>query len=134
MRSASAKRKGLTEERIDEGIENFRDSPEFDERERAALEYSHLMQHAPEEIDEDFYSRLAEHFSVAEIVELGVFIGFNVGYHTFFRTLDFYPMFSPDGRLVTQEESRRIYGDKPRSHLSRTQTGVGTETESKEYA
>jgi hypothetical protein len=118
----------LTEARIDEGIENFRESAEFDERERIALEYSHLMQHAPEEIDEEFYARLARHFSVAEIVELGVFIGFNVGYHTFFRTLDFYPMFSPDGRLVTQEESRRIYGDRPRSHLSRAETRVGAGT------
>lgn len=82
-----------------------------------ALEFSHLMQHAPEAIDADFYARLAEHYTVPEIVELGVFIGFNVGYHTFFRTLDFYPMFSPDGRLVDQEESRRIYGEKPRSLL-----------------
>lgn len=76
------------------------------------------MQHAPGKIDDDFYTRLAEHFTVPEIVELGVFIGFNIGYHTFFSTLDFYPMFAPDGRLVDQEESRRIYGDKPRSLLA----------------
>jgi hypothetical protein len=43
-----------------------------------------------------------------EIVELGTFIGFNIGYHTFFGTLKFYPMFSPDGRLVSQEESERV--------------------------
>jgi hypothetical protein len=122
VRSASAKRNGLTEERIDEGVDNFRDSPAFSERERIALEYSHLMQHAPEDIDQAFYARLAEHYSTAEIVELGVFIGFNVGYHTFFRTLDFYPMFSPDGTLVTQDESRRIYGDKPGSLLRRPES------------
>lgn len=87
-----------------------------------ALEYSHRMQYAPETINEDFYTQLREHYSVSEIVELGVFIGFNIGYHTFFRTLDFYPMFTPDGRLVSQDESRRIYGDKPRSHLSGAQT------------
>ena len=75
------------------------------------------MQFAPERIDVGFYERLRKHYSEAEIVELGAFIGFNVGYHTFFRTLDFYPMFTPDGRLVSQEESRRIYGDKPVSHL-----------------
>lgn len=73
------------------------------------------MQFAPEKIDADFYRRLQQHWSDAEIVELGAFIGFNVGYHTFFRTLDFYPMFSPDGRLVSQEESRRIYGAAPGS-------------------
>lgn len=132
MRSASAKRNGLTEDRIDEAVDNFRDSGAFNDAERIALEYSHLMQHAPEEIDEAFYERLMEHYSVAEIIELGVFIGFNVGYHTFFRTLDFYPMFSPDGRLVSQEESRRIYGDKPRSHLSRAETGDGASVETAE--
>jgi hypothetical protein len=46
-------------------------------------------------------------------VELGAFIGFNLGYHTFFGTLKFYPMFSPDGRLIGQEESQAIYGAAP---------------------
>ncbi len=75
------------------------------------------MQFEPDKIDAAFYDRLREHWSEEEIVELGAFIGFNVGYHTFFRTLDFYPMFTPDGVLVSQEESRRIYGDTPGSHL-----------------
>lgn len=121
MRSASAKRNGLTEEMIDDGVDNFRQSERLSESERIALEYSYRMQYAPDDIDEAFYARLREHYSVPQIVELGVFIGFNIGYHTFFRTLDFYPMFSPDGRLVSQEESRQIYGTKPRSHLGLTQ-------------
>lgn len=69
----------------------------------------------PDAIDDAFYDELKKHFTTEEIVELGAFIGFNVGYHTFFGTLDFYPMFTPDGRLVSQEESRSIYGDKPMS-------------------
>ena len=69
----------------------------------------------PGAIGSAFYDELRRHYSEEEIVELGVFIGFNVGYHTFFGTLDFYPMFAPDGRLVTQEESQRIYGAKPAS-------------------
>jgi len=117
VRSASAKRDGLTEEIIDEGIENYRESDRFTENEKIALEYSELMQFEPEKINGEFYARLQEHYSSEEIVELGSFIGFNVGYHTFFRTLDFYPMFSPDGRLVSQEESRRIYGTRPTSHM-----------------
>lgn len=102
---------------IDEGIDHFRESPAFTEAEKVALEYSELMQFNPEQIDEAIYDRLREHYTESEIVELGTFIGFNVGYHTFFRTLDFYPMFSPDGRLVSQEESARIYGARPVSHL-----------------
>ena len=70
----------------------------------------------PDEIDEAFYEKLRMYYSNAEIVELGAFIGFNIGYHTWFGSLGFYPMFAPDGRLVSQEESARIYGKKPISH------------------
>ena len=108
---------GLTEEILDEGIENYDQSNNFSEKEKCALYYSELMALNPEKIDPDFYKRLKGFFSEEEIIELGVFIGFNIGYHTFFGTLDFYPMFSPDGRLVEQDESRRIYGEKPLSHL-----------------
>ena len=71
------------------------------------------MATAPEKIDAAFYDELRRHYSEEEIVELGAFIGFNIGYHTFFGTLKFYPMFAPDGRLVGQEESERIYGAAP---------------------
>jgi hypothetical protein len=69
----------------------------------------------PDKIDAEFYGELRRHYTDEEIVELGAFVGFNIGYHTFFGTLKFYPMFSPDGRLVSQEESARIYGAAPAS-------------------
>jgi len=69
----------------------------------------------PDRIDSAFYDALRRHYTDEEIVELGTFIGFNIGYHTFFGTLKFYPMFAPDGRLVNQEESARIYGAVPHS-------------------
>jgi hypothetical protein len=102
---------------IDEGIDNFEDSDAFSDAEKAALRYSHLMHKDPDKIDDKFYEDLKKYYSAEEIVELGSFIGFNIGYHTFFGTLDFYPMFSPTGELVDQEESRRIYGDVPVSHI-----------------
>ena len=67
----------------------------------------------PHAIDADFYAELRRYYCDEEIVELGTFIGFNIGYHTFFGTLKFYPLFSPDGRLVSQDESARIYGEQP---------------------
>jgi hypothetical protein len=67
----------------------------------------------PEAADAAFYDRMREHYTDEELVELGAFIGMNLGYHTFFGTLKFYPMFSPDGRLISQEESEQLYGDKP---------------------
>jgi hypothetical protein len=69
----------------------------------------------PDAIDAAFFDELRKHYSEEEIVELGAFIGFNLGFHTFFGTLKFYPMFSPDGRLVSQEESERLYGAAPTS-------------------
>ena len=69
----------------------------------------------PDAIDAAYYAELRQHLNDDEIVELSNFLLFNLGYHTFFGTLKFYPMFSPDGRLVSQEESERLYGAAPSS-------------------
>jgi len=103
----------LNEELLDEGIDNYAASDRFSAAEKLALRYSELMATDPDAIDDAFYDELRTHFSEEEIVELGLFIGFNIGYHTFFGTLKFYPMFAPDGRLVSQEESEKIYGAAP---------------------
>jgi hypothetical protein len=103
----------LKEDDIEEGIADYQASTRFSDAEKLALRYSELMALDPDRIDAAFYDALRRHFNDEEIVELGAFIGFNIGYHTFFGTLKFYPMFSPDGRLVNQEESARIYGPAP---------------------
>jgi hypothetical protein len=69
----------------------------------------------PDAVDAAFFDELRQHYSDDEIVELGAFIGFNLGYHTFFGTLKFYPLFAPDGRLVDQSEAEKIYGAAPAS-------------------
>jgi hypothetical protein len=74
----------------------------------------------PDKVDAAFFDELCKHYSDEEIVELGAFIGFNLGYHTFFGSLKFYPLFSPDGRLLTQDESEKLYGAAPTS-LNSTQ-------------
>ena len=107
----------MTEDQIDDGIDNYESSESVTEAERVALRYSDMLANAPDKIGSGIYAELSEHYSQAEIVELAAFIAFNIGCHTFFGSLDFYPMFSPDGRLVSQDESRRIYGDTPVSHL-----------------
>lgn len=105
----------MTEGQIDDGIANYQTSPQWTAAEKLALRYSEVMATDPGAIGPAFYAELRRHYSEEEIVELGTFIGFNIGYHTFFGTLKFYPMFSPEGRLVSQEESARIYGDAPAS-------------------
>ncbi|MGQ0752039.1 MAG: carboxymuconolactone decarboxylase family protein [Betaproteobacteria bacterium] len=103
----------MKEDDIDEGIARYQTSPRFSAAEKIALRYSELMALDPDRIDDDFYAALRKHYREEQIVELGAFVGFNIGYHTFFGTLRFYPMFAPDGRLVSQEESARIYGAVP---------------------
>jgi hypothetical protein len=112
----------LTEHHIDEGIEDYQASSRFTDAEKIALRYSELMALNPGAIGDEFYGDLRRYYSDEEIVELGTFIGFNIGYHTFFGTLKFYPMFAPDGRLIDQEESERIYGAKPASLTSSGKT------------
>ncbi len=87
----------------------------FSAADKLALRYSELMATDPDAIDAAFFDELRKYYSEEEIVELGLFIGFNLGYHTFFGTLKFYPLFSPDGRLLTQAESEKIYGPAPGS-------------------
>ena len=104
---------------LDEGIGNHAQSTRFTPAEKIALRYCELMATDHEAVDAAFYDELRQHYSEEEIVELGAFIGFNIGYHTFFGTLKFYPMFSPDGRLINQEESERLYGGTPVSLTER---------------
>ena len=73
----------------------------------------------PDKVDAAFFDELRKHYNEEEIVELGAFIGFNLGYHTFFGSLKFYPLFSPDGRLLTQAESEKLYGAAPASLKSK---------------
>lgn len=79
------------------------------------MRYSELMATDPDKVDAALFDELRKHYSDEEIVELGAFIGFNLGYHTFFGSLKFYPLFSPDGRLLTQDESEKLYGAAPAS-------------------
>jgi hypothetical protein len=102
----------LSEADIDAGIAGAAHA-RLTDAERLALEMSERMATEPQAIDAQLYDALRRHYSEEEVIELGAFIGFNIGYHTFFGTIKFYPMFAPDGRLVSQEESARIYGDKP---------------------
>lgn len=100
---------------LDEGIEAFADSTRFSDAEKAALRYVDLVANDPDSIDQSTFDELRQYYSDADIVELTMFLFYNLGFHTFFGSLKFYPMFSPDGRLVSQEESARLYGDSPAS-------------------
>lgn len=59
-------------------------------RERLALEYLELMATNHFAIDDAVYRRLAEHFTTAEIVELGLTTSHMIGTHRFMHTLNIY--------------------------------------------
>lgn len=112
----------MTEELLDEGIDAYAESTRFSEADKAALRFSELMATDPDAIDDAAFDMLRRHYDEEQIVELGAFLGFNLGFHTFFGTLKFYPMFAPDGRLVSQAESEAIYGAAPDSLAGITTT------------
>jgi hypothetical protein len=59
-------------------------------RERIALEYLELLATDHFKIGDEMYRRLAEHFTTAEIVELGLTCSHMIGTHRFMHTLNVY--------------------------------------------
>jgi alkylhydroperoxidase family enzyme len=60
-------------------LAEYETSPQFSERERAALGFATAIVREDREVTDEDWSRLREHFSEAEVVELV----FAVGYQTF---------------------------------------------------
>ena len=88
VRSSAARDVGLTEEKIQE-VWDFENSSVLSEREKTALRFADHLKHDISKADDDvFYEQLREHFSEAEIVELGLWCAENVGAGSFVRTLN----------------------------------------------
>lgn len=87
LRSAKARDAGLSEERIDAGVDDYEDSPQFSDAEKCALRYADQMFLDPNKVDAALYAELKTHFSEAQIMELGSFIAFHYGMQVFMRTL-----------------------------------------------
>jgi alkylhydroperoxidase family enzyme len=60
---------------------------EYEGRERAALEWAHAIVWDADAATDELWSRLHEHFSEQELVELGCAIGFELGRGHFLRSL-----------------------------------------------
>lgn len=87
LRSARAQRDGLTEEKIAAGSGRFESDPQFTEAEKWALRYAREMYLDPEQVDAAFYAAGKQHYTEAQIMELGAFIAFHYGMQAFTRTL-----------------------------------------------
>jgi len=87
IRSRKAVRAGMTEDDVDAACGDFEQDPRFDDAERWALRYAHLMYRHPEQVNADFYDEGKRHFTEAQIMELGGLIAVHYGMQMFMRTL-----------------------------------------------
>lgn len=86
QRSEQGRELGLTEGKYDELL-NFESSAAYDDRQKAALAYAEAIAwHL--DTDDKFWERLHAHFSEAELVELGCFIGLTMGQQSWLRLLN----------------------------------------------
>ncbi|HEX6003286.1 MAG TPA: hypothetical protein VFZ14_04750 [Burkholderiales bacterium] len=68
-------------------LANYEKSPHYTERERVALRYTDAICWNPASADDAMWKQLHEHFSEAELVELGSFIGYVAGGQRWISTL-----------------------------------------------
>jgi alkylhydroperoxidase family enzyme len=87
LRSARAKQEGLDEATIEAAAGKFEDDPRFTPGQKWALRYAREMYLNPEKVDAAFYAEGKNHYSEAQIMELGAFIAFHYGMQAFARTL-----------------------------------------------
>lgn len=71
-----------------DAILHHRDSDDFSEREKAALEYADAIMWDPASVDDHLFDRLRAHFDDEQLVELGYWIGFTFGGQRWLKTLE----------------------------------------------
>jgi len=86
QRSEQGRKLGLSEGKYDDLL-NFESSEVYDDKQKAALAYAEAITwHL--DTDDGFWDRMGAHFSEAELVELGCFIGLTMGQQSWLRLLD----------------------------------------------
>ena len=68
---------------------------ELNDQERLAVEFLDLLSADHHAIDDEFYRRLGEHFTAAQIIELGFACANSMGLHRFIHTLDVFGQSEP---------------------------------------
>jgi alkylhydroperoxidase family enzyme len=86
QRSERGRRQGLEEGKYDELL-NFESSERYSGREKAALAYTEAIVWTGQ-ADDALWERFNEHFSEAELVELGCFVGLTLGQQSWLRLLN----------------------------------------------
>jgi alkylhydroperoxidase family enzyme len=86
QRSVLAQQQSTTEAQVDD-ILDFERSDRFDDRERAALEWSMAIAWDPTLAADDLWDRLHQYFTEPQLIELGHFIALTLGQQRFLKTV-----------------------------------------------
>ncbi len=87
IRYQSAIDEGVTEDLVC-SLEKPFEAPDLSARERAAIAFADISSTNHFAINDDTFAELGEHFTEAEIVELGAFIAYFIGFGRFAAALD----------------------------------------------
>jgi len=77
---------GLTEE-LYSHVAEYRERPEYSEREKLAIEYAERFALDHESMDDAFFERMRAHFGDDEIVDLGLCVAIFMGLGRFLKVL-----------------------------------------------
>jgi alkylhydroperoxidase family enzyme len=96
IRHAVGVKEGISDEKLTDVLA-YRESPHFNERERAALEFCERTIRDDLDVSDECMVRLREHFEQAEIVELAFMIGYQTFANKFAKSFRLAPQgFRPD--------------------------------------
>jgi alkylhydroperoxidase family enzyme len=87
LRSKKAIEEGLTEEQIASACDDYEDNPQFSEADKVALRFSDQMYLDSKKVNAAFYDEMKQHYSDAQIMELGGMMLLHYGMQVFMRTL-----------------------------------------------
>jgi AhpD family alkylhydroperoxidase len=90
INSSTLLKRGVAMEKVD-ALQSWRESNLFDERERAALDYTEAMTYSDRQVDDDMFERLKLHFGDDALVELTGLISFQNMSSKFNAALDIPP-------------------------------------------
>ena len=116
QRSVLAQQQGQTETQVND-ILDFERSSRFDGRERAALSWAMAIAWDPGLAGDELWDRLHEHFTEAELIELGHFIALTLGQQRFLKTVGVRhgEVLADTNAGLAPEEARRLRAGQPRT-------------------
>lgn len=131
QRSVKATKSGAVMEDHVRDLLNFEASPNYNERQKAALSYAEAITWHLNP-DDTFWERLYRHFGEAELVELGCMIGLTLGQQSWLRLLNIehhQVLAGTDASMAPgYEDAQRLAATKARADYWAASSGQGPQS------